>query len=57
MLVSLDRREDVAFKLADLCGERLTRAALAVGLDLRTRGRLEILPELLDLSTGGLPRR
>src|SRR5205085_1187473 len=49
MLVPLDRREDIAFELADVCCERLTCAALAVGLDLRARRRLEVLPELLDL--------
>src|SRR5439155_7601470 len=52
MLAPLDRREDLAFELSGLCRERLTRAALAVGLDLRARRRLEVLPELVDLSTG-----
>jgi hypothetical protein len=59
MFVALDRREDVAFELAGLCRERLARAALAVGLDLGARRRLQILPELLGLrgSASGARRR
>jgi hypothetical protein len=49
VLVPLDRREDVAFELAGLGCDRLTRAALAVGLDLRARRGLEVLPELVGL--------
>src|SRR5439155_15257902 len=49
MLVPLDRRERLSLQLARLGGQRLADAALAVGLDVGRRRRLEVLLELVDL--------
>ena len=47
--MSLDRGEDLALELAHLRADGRARAALAVGLDLGGRRRLEVLAEALDL--------
>ena len=49
VLVALRRREHLAFDLADVRADRLSDAALAVGLDLRGRRRLEVLAVALRL--------